>query len=210
MSANTSTPRRQRRKEARPSELTDAALELFVEKGFAATRLEEIAARAGVSKGTLYLYFDSKEVLFQAVIREGILPVVDEAEAFAARHQGSSFDLLSIILLGWWENIGATRLSGIPKLMVAEAQNFPEVARFYYENVIRRGRALIAAALRKGMADGEFRQLDVDTCIDVVIGPMLTLLVWRRAMAHCLGDTPDPRAILQAHLDILRHGLVTV
>lgn len=200
--------KRRRRKEARPSELTAAALELFVAKGFAATRLDEVAARAGVSKGTLYLYFDSKEALFKAVIREGIMPIVDSAEALAATHSGSGFELLAAILLGWWEKVGNSRLSGIPKLMVAEAQNFPDVATFYYENVIRRGRALIASTLHKGMEQGEFRQMDVDTCIDVVIGPLMTLLVWRRAMAHCLENQPDERAILQAHLEVLRRGLV--
>lgn len=208
MSTVSSSPPRRRRKEARPTELTAAALELFVVKGFAATRLDEIAALAGVSKGTLYLYFDSKEALFEAVIREGILPIVDSAEALAAGHTGSSFDLLEAIIYGWWDRIGTTRLSGIPKLLVAEAQNFPEVARFYYENVIRRGRALIADALCRGMKAGEFRQMDVETCIDVVIGPMMTLLVWRRAMAHCLEKQPDERAILAAHLEILRRGLV--
>jgi len=208
MSPVISLPPRRRRKEARPTELTAAALELFVVKGFAATRLDEIAALAGVSKGTLYLYFDSKEALFEAVIREGILPIVDSAEALAAGHTGSSFDLLEAIIYGWWDRIGTTRLSGIPKLLVAEAQNFPEVARFYYENVIRRGRALIADALRRGMKAGEFRQMDVETCIDVVVGPMMTLLVWRRAMAHCLEKQPDERAILAAHLEILRRGLV--
>jgi len=208
MSTVSPSPPRRRRKEARPTELTAAALELFVVKGFAATRLDEIAALAGVSKGTLYLYFDSKEALFEAVIREGILPIVDSAEALAARHTGSSFDLLEAIIYGWWDRIGTTRLSGIPKLLVAEAQNFPEVARFYYENVIRRGRALIADALCRGMKAGEFRQMDVETCIDVVIGPMMTLLVWRRAMAHCLEKQPDERAILAAHLEILRRGLV--
>jgi len=208
MSTVSPSPPRRRRKEARPTELTAAALELFVVKGFAATRLDEIAALAGVSKGTLYLYFDSKEALFEAVIREGILPIVDSAGALAARHAGSSFDLLDALTYGWWDRIGTTRLSGIPKLLVAEAQNFPEVARFYYENVIRRGRALIADALCRGMKAGEFRQMDVETCIDVVIGPMMTLLVWRRAMAHCLEKQPDERAILAAHLEILRRGLV--
>ena len=207
MTPNPDDSKRRRRKEARPSELTAAALDLFVAKGFAATRLDEVAAAAGVSKGTLYLYFDSKEALFQSVIREGIIPIVDEAEAFAASHDGPSFDLLAIILQGWWENIGNTRLSGIPKLMVAEAQNFPEVATYYYEHVIRRARALIANALRVGMERGEFRRMDVDTCIDVVIGPMMTLLVWRRAMAHCIQNAPDPRAVLAAHLEILKAGL---
>lgn len=200
-------PPRKRRKEARPSELTAAALSLFVEKGFSATRLEDVAARAGVSKGTLYLYFDSKEALFKAVIQEGILPVVAENEAIAAQHTGTSFNLLAKLLDNWWGKIGLTDFAGIPKLMVAEARNFPEVARFYYENVICRGRALVGAALERGMASGEFRRMDVETTIDVVIAPLLMLLIWRFSLACCQTGEGDSSLYLQIHMDILRQGL---
>ena len=200
-------PPRKRCKEARPSELTAAALGLFVEKGFAATRLEEVASRAGVSKGTLYLYFDSKEALFRAVIQEGILPVVAEGEAIAALHAGSAADLLEQLLQNWWTRIGETDYAGIPKLMVAEARNFPEVAQFYYENVIRRSRALIGAALERGMASGEFRRMDVETCIEVVIAPVLMLLIWRYSMGSCQGKLVDPAQYLALHMDLLRQGL---
>ena len=200
-------PPRKRRKEARPSELTAAALGLFVEKGFSATRLEEVAQRAGVSKGTLYLYFDSKEALFKAVIQEGIIPVVDEAEAIAARHDGGAFELLEILLENWWARIGETNFAGIPKLMVAEAGNFPEVAQFYYENVIRRGRALVGAALERGMASGEFRRMEIETTIEVVIAPVLMLLIWRFSMGACQSNQADPRQYLAIHMDLLRQGM---
>lgn len=200
-------PPRKRRKEARPTELTAAALSLFVDKGFAATRLEDVAARAGVSKGTLYLYFDSKEALFKAVIQEGILPVVAENEAIAAQHSGGSFELLAKLLDHWWHKIGPTEFAGIPKLIISEARNFPEVAQYYYENVIRRCRALVGMALERGMASGEFRQMDVETTIDVVIAPILMLLIWRFSMACCQKDNADSGLYLQIHLDLLRHGL---
>ena len=187
--------------------MTAAALALFVEKGFSATRLEDVASRAGVSKGTLYLYFESKEALFKAVIQEGILPVVVENEAIAAKHTGSSFDLLEKLLDNWWGKIGLTDFAGIPKLMVAEARNFPEVARFYYENVICRGRALVGAALERGMATGEFRRMEVETTIDVVIAPILMLLIWRFSMACCQNGESDSRLYLQIHMNILRQGL---
>jgi AcrR family transcriptional regulator len=203
------SPPRKRRKEARPSELTAAALGLFVEKGFAATRLEDIAARAGVSKGTLYLYFDSKEALFKAVIQEGILPVVVENEAIAAQHAGSAFDLLEKLLAHWWEKIGQNELAGIPKLMVAEARNFPEVAQYYYENVIQRVHALIGSTLESGMATGEFRRLDVQTTIDVIIAPILMLVIWRFSMACCQSGEGDSQLYLRIHMDLLRQGLCT-
>lgn len=203
----TKAPPRKRRKEARPSELTAAALGLFVEKGFAATRLEEVAVRAGVSKGTLYLYFDSKDALFKAVIQEGMMPVVAEGEAIAARHAGSAADLLERLLENWWVRIGGTEYAGIPKLMVAEARNFPDVAQFYYENVIRRGRALVGAALERGMASGEFRRMDIETTIEVVIAPILMLLIWRFSMGACQSNQADPRQYLAIHMDLLRQGL---
>lgn len=200
-------PLRKRRKEDRPAELTAAALGLFVEKGFAATRLEDVAARAGVSKGTLYLYFDSKEALFKAVIQEGMVPVMLENEAIAARHTGSNFDLLERLLENWWGRIGHTDFAGIPKLMVAEARNFPEIAQYYYENVIRRGRALVGGALERGMNSGEFRRMDIETTIDVIIAPILMLLIWRYSLACCQSEEENSPLYLQTHIDLLRQGL---
>jgi AcrR family transcriptional regulator len=200
-------PPRKRRKEARPSELLEAALDLFVEKGFTATRLEDVAARAGVSKGTLYLYYANKEALFKAVIQEGIVPVLAENEAIAAKHSGCSFDLLDILLENWWKKIGQTAFAGIPKLMVAEARNFPELASFYYENVISRGRALIGSALRRGMDSGEFRVMDVETTIDVIIAPILMLLIWHYSMSCCQNNESDPQLYLRIHMDLLKQGL---
>ena len=198
---------RKRRKEARPAELLAAALTLFVDKGYAATSLERVASHAGVSKGTLYLYYESKEALFKAVIQEGIIPVIAENEAIAAQHTGSSFELLQRLLDNWWTKIGQTAYAGIPKLMVAEARNFPEIAQYYYENVISRGRRLVGTALTRGMDSGEFRSMDVETTIDVVIAPILMLLIWRYSLACCQSDSSDPRHYLQIHLDLLRQGL---
>ncbi|MBW7901215.1 MAG: TetR/AcrR family transcriptional regulator [Rhodocyclaceae bacterium] len=198
---------RARRKEARPSELTAAALDLFVEKGFAATRLDDVAARAGVSKGTLYLYFDSKEALFKAVIEEGIVPALAAAEQRFAEYQGASVGLLRELLLGWWQQIGSTRLGGVPKLVVSESCNFPEVVRFYHDHVIARGRSLLRAALRRGIASGEFRPLDVESCIDVIIAPLLMLSIWRHSLCVC-GEDIDPGRFLDTQFDILVNGLL--
>lgn len=203
--AGTNTPRR-RRKDARPSELTAAALELFVDKGFAATRLDDVAARAGVSKGTLYLYFDSKEALFKAVIEEGIVPTLAAAELQLAGHSGSSVDLLRKLLFGWWEHIGGTRLAGVPKLIVSESRNFPELAQYYHDKVIVRGRALLRSVLQRGIASGEFRALDVETAIDVIIAPLLMLVIWRFSLCFC-GREIDPETYLETHFDLLVHGL---
>ena len=118
-------PRWERRKDERPGELTAAALELFVERGYANTRLEDVAKRAGVSKGTLYLYFENKEELFKAVVREGIVTTIEEAERVFEHYEGAMADLLGALVHGWWARIGSTKAAGIPKLMMSEAGNFP-------------------------------------------------------------------------------------
>ena len=99
-------PRWTRRKDARPEEITAAALELFTERGYAATRLEDVAARAGISKGTLYLYFANKEELFKAVVREGIVSPLKELRVTVERYEGPTFELIEMIVRGWWQHIG--------------------------------------------------------------------------------------------------------
>lgn len=198
---------RQRRKEARPAELLAAALDHFVERGFAATKLDDVAAQAGVSKGTLYLYFGSKEELFKAVIRQGIFPVLDEGEAMVARHDGDARSLLRGMLLRWWELVGATPLGGIPKLMISEAGNFPDVAQYYYEHVIVRGRNLLRQVLERGIASGEFRAVDIEPAIDVIFAPLLMLTVWKHSLAPCGCGRQDPETYLRTHFDLLLNGL---
>ncbi len=196
-----------RRKEARPAELTSAALELFVERGFAATRLEDVAARAGVSKGTLYLYFPSKEDLFKAVVRGGIVPAIERAEKRFVDHRGSASELIRDIVKGWWTSVGNTRLGGIPKLMIAESGNFPDLAQFYYDEVISRGHRLVAAAVQRGIDTGEFLPLDVEYVMRLIIAPLWLLTVWRFSFDQCDSHRLDPSAYLELHLDLILRGL---
>src|SRR5262249_9189122 len=121
--AHAAAPRWQRRKDARPGELLAAALELFVEKGYAATKLEDVARRAGVTKGTMYLYFESKEALFKAVVRANVLPHLEHAEQFVAAHQGTTRDLLVEFMRGWMQTMYHTPLSGLCKLVISESAN---------------------------------------------------------------------------------------
>jgi AcrR family transcriptional regulator len=198
---------RQRRKEARPAELMAAALELFVEKGFAGTRLDDIAARAGVSKGTLYLYFDSKEALFKAVIQEGIVPILEQGAGIIDSFKGSAGDLLRLLIKEWWQRIGNTHLGGVPKLMISEARNFPELASYYHDAVIMRGRDLMRRTLQRGISSGEFRAVDVETAIDVIFAPVLMMVIWRYSLGACCGKAHDPHVYLDTHLDLVVKGL---
>ena len=203
-------PRFERRKDARPGEILEAALDLFVEKGFAATRLEDVAQRAGVSKGTVYLYFDSKDDLFKSVIRSGMVRAIEEAEKLVAGFEGSSADLLRQIYAGWWQNIGGTKLSGIPKLMISEAQNFPELARFYYDEVIQRGSRLIASALERGVARGEFRPVNVDYAVRALVAPLIMRAILEHSFLPCAGPEDfDVPAYFEHTLGLVLDGLRT-
>ena len=200
-------PRWARRKHARPEEITAAALESFVESGYAGTRLEDVAARAGVSKGTLYLYFANKEEWFKAVVREGLVSPIAEIRGVIDHFEGSTFELLRKMLFGWWERVGATRVSGIPKLIFAEAGNFPELARFYVAEVVNPGHEVIAAIVRRGIARGEFRVIDPDYAAQMIAAPMVFLNMWCRSLAHHAERKIDPETFLETHLDMLRHSL---
>ncbi|HJV51693.1 MAG TPA: TetR/AcrR family transcriptional regulator [Noviherbaspirillum sp.] len=202
-----SKPRWTRRKDARPQELLAAALDLFVERGYAATRLDDVAARAGVSKGTLYLYFTNKEELFKAVVRENVVPVLGEAEEIVGNFEGSTVDLFREIILGWWERIGGTKLSGISKLMMAESCNFPEVTQFYYDEVISRGNAMISRMLERGVQRGEFRDIDIKQATSVVCAPMLMLMMWKHSFSACRVEPLSPENYLNSFIDLFLHGL---
>ncbi len=200
-------PKRERRKEARPGELLNAALDLFVEKGFAATRMEEVAARAGVSKGTVFLYFPSKDELFKAVVRENISGRFAEWGAEFEVFEGSGADALRYAMTAWWERVGATKAAGISKLMISEGANFPDIAEFYQHEVVRPGHALIRRVLQRGVDRGEFRIADMGSAVYGVIASMIFLILSRHAGA-CLanGEPIDAEAYIASQSAIFLHG----
>jgi AcrR family transcriptional regulator len=202
-------PRWRRRKDARPQEILAAALDLFIEKGYAATRADEVASRAGVSKGTVYLYFDNKEELFKAVVRQSFGPALQEAIELVDHYQGSSFDLLDELMHGWWQHVGATKAGGIMKLMMAEAANFPEIATFYHEEVIARSQYMIVKVLERGMTAGEFRKVDPQHMVHVMVAPMVMLIMWQNSFARCTScGQIDTAAHIANTVELLKRGLV--
>ena len=209
--APTPLAKRERRKDARPGELLDAALDLFVEKGFAATRAEEVAQRAGVSKGTLFLYFSSKEELFKEVVRRNISGRLLEWNAQFEAFEGSSADLLRLCMREWWTRLGATRASGITKLMIGEARNFPELAAFYQQEVIEPEQLLIRRILQRGVDRGEFAPIDPKHGAYVVMAPLIFLQVWQHAQGACAGAGAafrlEPDQYLEVLLQTMLHGL---
>ena len=203
--------KRSRRKEARPGELLDAALDLFVEKGFAATRVEEVAARAGVSKGTLFLYFPSKLELFKAVVRQNFGGRFREWEEELSRFEGSSADLLRLCFTVWWERIGATKAAGITKLILSESGNFPEMAAFYRQEVIEVGEGLVQRILQRGMDSGEFRPIEPRQGIYLVLTPMIFLMMWKHSVGMCAHSDVEfnlsPEEYIHMQVENLLFGL---
>ncbi|HSU06566.1 MAG TPA: TetR/AcrR family transcriptional regulator [Acetobacteraceae bacterium] len=207
MSPTLSDPkRRSRRKHARPAEIVDAALALFTERGFAATRLEDVATHAGIGKGTIYLYFPTKEDLFRAVVRQRLVPNLDAIEAMIAGHTDSSAELLRRIAARAQQLI-ASDITAIPKLVLAESGNFPAIARLYAEEVASRGMAMLEGVIARGIARGEFRQVDPHDVIPLFIGPILLMALWRHSLGRHTDIQFDPHKVIETHLGVFLRGL---
>jgi TetR/AcrR family transcriptional regulator len=204
--------RHERRKDARPGELLAAALDLFVEKGFAATKAEEVAHRAGVSKGTLFLYFASKEELFKAVVRENISGRFSEWNSEFDAFEGSTADMLRYFMTLWWSRIGSTQASGITKLMLSEAKNFPELAAFFQHEVIQPAHALIGRILQRGVDQGEFAPVDMTYGVYAVLAPMLFLQLLMHSKGACMDVCEAshlvPEEFLAAQVKTILDGLL--
>ena len=200
---------RQRRKLTRPQELLDAALELFVEKGFAATRSEEVATRAGVSKGTLYLYYPSKEELFKAVIRHNLSNLIAEGQELVDAFQGTASDLLVTLVNVWWERVGNTPAAGIHKVILSEVRNFPDLAQFYADEVIAPADRLFSTAVQRGIDSGEFRDLPVHNVAHALMAPIIFLALHKHSFAACTvhGQELDTSELLKTQLDLALRGL---
>ena len=178
-----------------------------VERGFAATRLDDVARAAGVSKGTLYLYYSSKEELFKAVVRNSMIPLIGEAESMVDTFAGTTEELFRIMIHTWWNNVGETELSGLPKLMMAEAGNFPELASFYQEEVIDRSERLVASMLRRGMERGEIRQVDLEIDARLIIAPVIMMMMWKHSTGICKVDPARLGDFLSHYIDLTLNGL---
>lgn len=197
-----------RRKEARPEEILDAALQLFTEKGFSATRMIDVANAAGISKGTLYLYFDSKEDIFREVVHQRISPQIDRVEAMVEEFQGNQADLLRHMINGWWMGVACTSLSAIPKIIVSEAGNFPELAEYFTRNVVIRSRNLFSKVISRGMISGEFKLYESETVARLIIAPLVQATIWMHSLKP-YDDETGTQNYLQLHTEFMLNNLLT-
>ena len=202
-------PKWRRRKEARPGEIVAAALEVFAEKGFAAARLDDIAARAGVSKGALYLYFETKQDLFRAVVRETVAPNIAAVEA-AVMASDLPFDTLARMLLGRIaEVLSSTPLGSVAKVVIAESRNFPDLARIWHDDVISRALKIATGLIERAQAKGEIRSGDPRIHAFSLVGPMLMGVLWREVFAPVGIEPVDLRAVAAQHADTALQGMLT-
>jgi AcrR family transcriptional regulator len=201
-------PKWRRRKDARPGEIVAAALEVFAEKGFAAARLDDIAARAGVSKGALYLYFETKQDLFEAVVRDAISPNIAAIEAIAAGTD-LPFAQVSRILLARAADVMSTSAVGpVAKMVIAESRNFPDLARVWHDEVVSRVLAVITGLIERAQARGEIRPGDPRFHALALIGPLLMGVLWREVLVPVGAEPLDLTALARQHIETALNGLL--
>ena len=200
-------PRWRRRKEARPGDIVAAALAVFAEKGFAGARIDEIARRAGVSKGTVYLYFETKDDLFRAVVHDAIIPNIDEIGATSLAADLPFPDVLRTLLPRFAELVTTRPIGAVVKMVVGESRNFPELARVWHDEVIAKGIDLISALIRRGQARGEIRPGDPRTYAFSIMGPILIGVLWRETFTPIGGAAIDLPAVARQHVETVLEGL---
>lgn len=208
MAMDTSKAQRwKRRKAARPQEILEAAMGVFAEKGFARTRMDDIARKAGVTKGTIYLYFANKEAVFEELVRDSIGHALEQVLQSVERFEGSTRDLLRFALTAIGQFVLTSDRVVLPKIVIAEAGNFPQLVRFYRSEVIDRGLGVLTRVVARGIARGEFRPLPPEHVARLCIAPLLLAAFWRTTFAQFDAEPYDYQGLIQTHLDVLLRGL---
>ena len=201
-------PKWQRRAEDRPREICAAALEVFAEKGFAAAKLDEIAKRAGVSKGTLYLYFKDKEQLFRAVVRNTVAPNVEKLRSGLIQ-TGMPFDqLVRLFLAKFVEMASKVPVGAVAKMVISESRNFPELAKVWHDEVVSKGLGTLTALIEMAQAEGEVRDGDARLHAFSLMGPMLMGVIYRETLEPVGGEPLDFGALAGQHAETVLSGLL--
>jgi AcrR family transcriptional regulator len=202
-------PKFRRRKADRPAEILGAALAVFAEKGFAAARLDEIATRAGVSKGALYLYFETKEELFRAVVEQAIAPNIQAIRGMIAAHPGPFSDLLRLVAGRISQVIDTLPIGGVVKMVIGEARNFPQIARIWHDDLIAHALGALTDAIAAAQGRGEVKPGDPRTYALQCISPLLVGVIWRETFVPVGAQPFDLPALVRQHVDTVLCGLLT-
>lgn len=190
--------------EARRRAILSAALSVFAQHGFAAARLDDVAARAGVAKGTLYLYFQSKEALFEALLAHTVAPVIDQLEAIAEDGKIPPLDAVERMFALFQSEILDTDRRLVLRLLIAEGPRFPEIARFYHRTVLSRGLKLMRALARRAVEGGHFAADGAYRYPQLLVAPLIVAVIWDGLFSKL--EPLDVAGMLAAHLQILAPG----
>lgn len=197
-----------RRKRARPGEILEAALAIFAEKGFAATRMEDIAQRAGVTKGTIYLYFPGKDELFKSLARETVGRALADVSKILADNPAPPRRMLIRVLETINNFLQNEERAALPKIIIAESGNFPELAAFWQQEVIGKALGILQMVYDKGVKTGEFRPLPCPNLLRLLVAPLIVDVIWRTTF-HSPDALTDNQSLLSTHIDLLLNGLLT-
>jgi AcrR family transcriptional regulator len=200
-------PRWRRRPEERPEEILTAALDVFGDIGFANATLDSVAKKAGVCKGTLYLYFDSKDALFREMLRGKCGAALTKAEARLDAFQGSAGDTLEFFIRCMWDEVSRPEMVRIARLVHAELGRFPELARFHFNEVIVRARRMVARILQRGIASGEFRPTAHDYAVRAIPGLLIQGAMSQRGFGQYDPEAITDDQLLEGVIDLVRHGV---
>ena len=202
-------PKWQRRADERPREICAAALDVFAEKGFAAAKLDDIARRAGVSKGTLYLYFSDKAELFRAVVRDAIAPNVQAITSAVSAVDAPFGDMVRMFLTGFAEREAKLPVGAVAKIVIGESRNFPELARVWHDEVASKAIAARSALIERAQSSGEARPGDPRLYALSLVGPMVLGALWRATLVPAGAAPLDLHELAKQHAETVLRGLLT-
>jgi AcrR family transcriptional regulator len=202
-------PKFQRRKEDRPGEIVTAALAVFSEKGFAAAKLDEIARRAGVSKGALYLYYETKEDIFHAVVKTAVVPDIERIKGRLEAFPGPFGGLLEIFLPTIAGILSVSPVAGIGKMVISEGRNFPELARYWHDELVAPMIGMVSGLIARAQDRGEVRPGDPRLYAIEMVGPFLMALLWRETFTPIGAEPFDLNTLAAQHLAVLKAGMLT-
>ena len=202
------SPRWQRRSEDRPGEICAAALEVFAEKGFAAARLDEIAKRAGVSKGTLYLYFQDKADLFRAVIRDTVAPRVAAVREMADKLEMPFAQIVPLFLANFADMATRLPVGAVAKIVIGESRNFPDLAKIWHDQVASGALSALQSLIERAQQRGEVRPGDARLMAFSLMGPMLMGVLWRETLQPAGGQPLDLAKLAAQHGETVLAGLL--
>ncbi|MHA7900055.1 MAG: TetR/AcrR family transcriptional regulator [Henriciella sp.] len=197
--------KREQQKENKRLALLDAALAVFSRVGFAAAKMDDVAHEAGVSKGTVYLYFDSKETLFKEMVRAKMTPMLTDVAEVLGQPDMSATERLNAHLKFFYKKVLNSDRRQIMRLIMAEGPNFPDLAEFYHANILNRGQAMIGAIIQQGVASGEFRQMEGHGLAQNIAAGALVAGIWKLVFDRF--QPIDLDAYFDTHVDLILNGL---